>query len=97
MTATAAPPLLPLLGPAAGADWRRWAACARPGVDPELFFPAPGQQGTGAKRICSRCPVRAPCLADALAVPADDDHGVRGGMNAQERRRLRRELAGRAR
>jgi WhiB family transcriptional regulator, redox-sensing transcriptional regulator len=96
MTAAAAPPPL-LLGPSEGADWRWWAACAWPGVDPELFFPAPGQQGTRAKRICSRCPVRAVCLDEALAVPADDDHGVRGGMNAQERRRLRRELAGRAR
>ncbi len=79
------------------ARWRDRAACAAPGVDPEWFFPAPGQQGKHAKRICARCPVKAECLADALAVPEADDHGVRGGLTARERLRLRREPAGRAR
>jgi WhiB family redox-sensing transcriptional regulator len=96
VTITPAVPLL-RLRPSEGGDWRQWAACAGPGVDPEWFFPAPGQQGTRAKRICAGCPVRPVCLAEALAIPADDDHGVRGGLNAQERHRLRRELKGRAR
>jgi hypothetical protein len=63
----------------APAGWRR-AACAAPGVDPELFFPAPGQHGKAAraKRVCARCPVRTACLADALAT--GDEFGIRGGL-----------------
>jgi WhiB family transcriptional regulator, redox-sensing transcriptional regulator len=87
----------PPLRPAGGGDWRQQAACARPGIDPEWFFPDPGQQGKRAKRICARCPVRDACLTSALAIPEADDHGVRGGLTARERLRLRRQLAGRAR
>jgi hypothetical protein len=70
-------------------DWRRRAACARPGVDPDLFFPFPGEHGKAAraKRICGRCPVRAACLADAMATR--DEFGVRGGLTPKERQRLR--------
>jgi WhiB family redox-sensing transcriptional regulator len=71
--------------------WRDRAACAAPGVDPELFFPAPGQHGKAAcaKRVCARCPVRDACLADALIHPPLEDHGIRGGLTARERGRLR--------
>jgi Transcription factor WhiB len=86
VTATAAVP--PLLRPPEGGDWRQWAACARPGVDPELFFPEKGGTAAHAKRICAACPVKAPCLADALTTR--DEHGVRGGTTPRERRRLRR-------
>ncbi len=74
------------------AGWRQEALCARPGVDPETFFPSPGGTAAPAKRICARCPVQAPCLADALAAPADQDEhgGVRAGTTARERVRLRR-------
>jgi WhiB family redox-sensing transcriptional regulator len=64
-------------------------ACTAPGVDPELFFPKLGGTAKPAKRICARCPVKALCLADALAIPAAQDHGVRGGLTRTERRRLR--------
>jgi hypothetical protein len=80
--------------------WRLRAACAARGVDPELFFPTPGQHGkaTRAKQVCARCPVRAACLADALAAPPSEDHGIRGGLTPHERRPLRRGQAkGRAR
>jgi WhiB family redox-sensing transcriptional regulator len=87
----------PLLRLSEGDDWRQRAACARPGIDPEWFFPEPGHQGKRAKRICARCPVRDACLAAALAIPEAEDHGVRGGLTARERLRLRRQLAGRAR
>jgi WhiB family redox-sensing transcriptional regulator len=72
--------------------WRRWAACAASGVDPELFFPTPGQHGKAAraKRVCDRCPVKAPCLTDALAIPPSEDYGIRGGMTPKERQSLRR-------
>ena len=66
--------------------WRRRAACARRGVDPELFFPEKGGRVEPAKRICARCPVRDDCLADAIATR--DEFGIRGGTTPGERRRL---------
>jgi WhiB family redox-sensing transcriptional regulator len=74
------------------ADWRQRAACTRPGIDPEWFFPEHGRSARRAKRICARCPVQAPCLADALATsPWDDVHGgIRAGTTARERERMRR-------
>jgi hypothetical protein len=60
-------------------------------VDPELFFLVGESgreveaQGVAAKTVCSRCPVRAECLADALVgMP----YGVAGGLTAEERRGL---------
>jgi transcription factor WhiB len=41
-----------------------------------------------AKSLCARCPVRAGCLAEELAWPVSDQHGVRGGLTAVERREL---------
>lgn len=85
-------------------DWARgWqleAACR--GVDATLFF-APNyferrEEKDGreakAKVICARCPVRDPCLEYALRTR--DPHGIWGGLNELERRRLlrARELAG---
>jgi WhiB family transcriptional regulator, redox-sensing transcriptional regulator len=67
-------------------DWQQLAACAAPGIDPELFFPAKGGSARPAKRICARCPVKAPCLAEALTLPPAQDAGVRGGLTPQERR-----------
>ncbi len=80
------------VGPAC---WRDRAACVAPGVDPELFFPAPGERGKVAlaKRICSGCPVRGACLADALEGPASGDYGIRGGTTREERRWPRRRAA----
>jgi WhiB family transcriptional regulator, redox-sensing transcriptional regulator len=81
----------PVLGPA---RWRDRAACAAAGVDPEWFFPEPGQRATRARRICARCPVASACLADALATR--EEHGIRAGLTAHERDQLRRSRAGRA-
>lgn len=75
---------------ASGRGWRDRAACR--GMDPELFFPA-GESGpmhdaqvAAAKAVCAGCPVRAVCLAEALArIP----YGIAGGLTEQERRRLR--------
>ncbi|MDN5859342.1 MAG: WhiB family transcriptional regulator [Pseudonocardia sp.] len=71
-------------------NWRDRAAC-RGGVDPELFFPveedvaACADQVAAAKAVCGRCPVRRPCLDDALTrLP----YGIAGGLTAAERRRL---------
>jgi WhiB family transcriptional regulator, redox-sensing transcriptional regulator len=72
-------------------DWRHQARCALPGVDPDLFYPDPGQRGkvSRARRICARCPVQAPCLEEALGMPAWLDEGVRAGLTAKERSALR--------
>jgi WhiB family redox-sensing transcriptional regulator len=72
-------------------DWRLDAACAE--VDPELFFPEPGQvpQAAAAKQVCAGCAVRGPCLEAALHGPqAHDDHtGIFAGTTARDRIRLR--------
>lgn len=41
-----------------------------------------------AKALCARCPFRSECLASELARPEEDQHGIRGGLTAAERRRL---------
>ena len=72
-------------------DWRSRAACID--VDPELFFPI-GTTGSAvdqtdeAKRVCARCPVREDCLEFALA--SNQDAGIWGGLNEDERRTLKR-------
>src|SRR2546423_4411563 len=68
------------------------------GVDPELFFgPADSSAGQAifdlerqAVLVCAGCPVRAACLAAALEFPADEQHGVIGGMAAGQRQALLR-------
>ena len=80
--------------------WQLEAACR--GADATLFF-APNYfekreekaaREVQAKRICAACPVREPCLGYALG--SRDPHGIWGGLNELERRRLlrSRELAG---
>jgi WhiB family redox-sensing transcriptional regulator len=74
-------------------NWRDWAACTA--EDPELFFPVGsgrpyGEQAAEAKRVCHRCPVIDECLEWALAV---GEEGIWGGLDDEERRRLRRRAA----
>ena len=71
--------------------WRERAACARPGVDPEVFFPERGEvaKARTAKRICGGCPVQADCLNEALGRSAFEDHGIRGGTTRAQGLRLR--------
>lgn len=70
--------------------WRRHALCA--GMDTDLFFADRGneakQQNEEAKAICRVCPVRFDCLEDALNEP-QPWFGVRGGLTAKERRRIK--------
>ena len=42
--------------------------------------------------VCGRCPVRVPCLMTALERKPEDDVGIWGGTNPQERRDIRRGL-----
>ncbi len=72
-------------------DWRNEASCKD--ADPDLFFPI-GTTGVAidqvdaAKRICTTCAVREPCLEFALA--SNQDAGVWGGLTEDERRTLKR-------
>lgn len=76
--------------------WAPRAACL--GKDEEkgapVFFPSNEVRRGGpdpreeAKAICATCPVREECLEYALAFP--EPLGIWGGMDEEERRRLRR-------
>jgi WhiB family transcriptional regulator, redox-sensing transcriptional regulator len=67
------------------------AACRD--LDPERFFPEPGEQAKAAeaKAICAGCQVRDHCrdLAVKAAGGIDADHGVFGGTLPEERSPLR--------
>lgn len=70
------------------ASWTAKAACARAGVDPELFYPLPLDRATAmqARQVCWRCPVMGECLEDALAT--GEAFGIRGGLTEHERARI---------
>lgn len=77
--------------------WRLGARCR--GEDAVWFFP-PGHiehkaekdaRELRARAICGGCPVRAECLDYALTV--EEPHGIWGGLNELERRRLLRRRA----
>ncbi len=78
-------------------SWLDDAACFKFGVDTEVFFPptnGPGRYRKGAwdepRSICSVCPVRTPCLDDALRWEAGrgvQRVGFVGGMTPEERAR----------
>lgn len=80
-----------------GTGRTRWmsqeVACRH--ADPELFFPATtGITAAGlaeeAKAVCACCPVRAACLAYALATR--QPYGVWGGATEKERRAINRSV-----
>lgn len=74
-----------------GTNWAVEAACR--GTDPEIFFPAPGRasfmQIERALSYCKVCPVRSPCLEEALRAEALSASafraGIFGGTTARER------------
>ena len=73
--------------------WHEQAACL--GQDTELWFPYPGDLFTKsyALRVCGSCPVRRECLDAALAEETGavkGVYGIRGGMDADQRRQLHR-------
>jgi WhiB family transcriptional regulator, redox-sensing transcriptional regulator len=76
-----------------GWQWR--AACR--GEDSSLFFapthPETKDEREGrerrAKTICAGCPVRVECLEYALRIR--EPHGIWGGLNQFERRRVLRD------
>ncbi|WP_193510451.1 WhiB family transcriptional regulator [Cryobacterium sp. BB736] len=70
-------------------DWRADALCAQ--TDPELFFPEKGGSMRDGKAICNRCHVADRCLAYALET--NQEHGLWGGLSAEERDELRKRTA----
>jgi len=72
-------------------EWRHDAACRHTNV--ELYFPA-GNTGEAvsqieaAKAVCRACPVQSACLQFALE--SNQEAGIWGGKDEEERRKLRR-------
>ena len=69
------------------------------GHDPGVFFPigdsgAAAEQVRAAKRVCSSCTVREPCLDWAVRTGVTD--GVFGGLDQDERRGIRARRARRS-
>ena len=77
--------------------WRANAQCRR---DNAVYFFAPphferkeekdAREGA-ARALCRACPVQVECLEYSLAV--QEPHGIWGGLNELERRRLQRKRA----
>jgi len=67
-------------------DWA-WLARCRQSQPDELFVRGAAAQQK-AKQLCSRCPVRTECLAEAL--DNEIEWGVWGGMTEAERRAILR-------
>lgn len=79
-------------------NWRSDAACRD--TDPDLFFPVGTtgsaiEQNEQAKAICANCEVQVQCLQFALET--NQDAGVWGGTDEEERRKLRRQWLARRR
>ncbi len=66
-------------------DWAAAAACRD--AAPDALF-VRGAEQNKAKQVCSGCPVRSECLAEAL--DNQIEWGVWGGMTERERRALLR-------
>lgn len=79
--------------------WREHAACS--GHNPETWFPDgyTARYTTRiqrAKHVCWACPVRIACLDDALDREGDaaarHRHGIRGGLDPEQRWRIRQQF-----
>lgn len=78
-----------VLEPAAHPADLRWQDAALcPEADPEEWYPEKGGSVLKAKAVCRRCPVREPCLGDAL--DRADPYGIWGGLSHEERERAAR-------
>jgi WhiB family transcriptional regulator, redox-sensing transcriptional regulator len=71
-------------------DWIEEAACAA--ADPEVFFTTDPESDAEAKRYCASCRVHDECRDYALA--ADEEFGVWGGLNEDERTAILNEADG---
>ncbi|MFB7440209.1 WhiB family transcriptional regulator [Streptomyces mirabilis] len=66
-------------------SWKDSAACAAPGIDPDLFHAGEREteQVDQARAVCNRCPVRAACLT--AAYDEGDGWAIRGGLTNRQR------------
>lgn len=71
--------------------WMDVAECR--GSDPALFFPGKGmnREMFMAIAICERCPVKDPCLKEAMDLGAEKAMGIWGGTTERGRRELRKQ------
>ena len=76
-----------------GSDWEWQMRAACRSTDSAVFFPPTGERvrarllrESKAKAVCGGCPVRRPCLEQALAV--GEPYGVWGGFAESERRAM---------
>jgi hypothetical protein len=96
VAARAARARLPVIDPEQPPGWLAEAACA--GVDTNLFFPGRDAKAdqAAAKAVCAGCPVRHPCLDEALYGPqaASDDAGIFAGTTPADRQQLRIQARG---
>lgn len=86
--------LFDLLTHLVGGDFGGHPACTD--VDPELFFPEPGEyaKAAEAKAVCAGCEIKAACLA--YAVRHVEPHGIWGGVSEDDRRMSRQKRPSRA-
>lgn len=69
-------------------SWHERARCKD--ADPDLFFTKTGKHADEAKALCRACPVRTPCLEEALKLSSTRDYGIRGGLSQRERQAIRK-------
>lgn len=60
------------------------AACI--GVDPEVFYPATGQNSREAMRYCQSCSIRLACLE--YSIRNKIYYGIWGGVSEKKRQRM---------
>lgn len=65
--------------------WKDQAACAAPGIDPDIFHAGEREpdQVTQARRVCAGCPVRTACLT--AGYEEGDGWGIRAGLTPRQR------------
>ena len=68
-------------------NWMTSAACR--GRDADMWFSDDPMVTETAAEICRSCPVRRPCLSQALDGDGAKPHGVWGGLTGDQRRVLR--------
>jgi WhiB family redox-sensing transcriptional regulator len=56
------------------------------GFDPKIFFPDQYDSDDDAKIICAECPIAELCLE--YAIDGNEKHGIWGGKNPSERRKI---------
>jgi WhiB family redox-sensing transcriptional regulator len=78
--------------------WQNKALCAE--VGQEIFYLERGSNSGEARTVCARCPVRRPCLLDALEHMDDygpGTHGIWGSTSHDQREYLLKVHGGDAR